>query len=129
MHSDKYGRQILTESDLCELYLQNPDRILKNVTVDSIIPFNEDLEIENKPTFSEYKPLSISIEEYDNNNQTNWYVPEEYKNLDIAKYVLDLCKSDDELQRVGDELLKYQEFGMFDLFYHLEVSAIYYIHP
>lgn len=115
MHSDKYGRQILTESDLCELYLQDPDRILKNVTVDSEITFNESLDTENKPLFAEYKPLTISVEEYDTNNQTNWYIPEEYKNLDIAKYVLDLCQTDAELQRVGEELLKYQEFGMFPM--------------
>lgn len=115
MHSDKYGRQILSESDLCELYLQDPDRVLENITIESIIKFDEALEITNKPTFVEYKPLTVSVEEYDINNQTNWYIPEEYKNFDIAKHVLDLCQTDAELQRVGEELIKYQELDMFPM--------------
>ena len=42
-------------------------------------------------------------------------MPEKYKQLDIAKYLLDLCRTDAELQRVGQELLLYQERNMFDL--------------
>ena len=42
-------------------------------------------------------------------------MPEKYKSLDIAKYILNLCKTDRELQRVGMELLLFQERNMFDL--------------
>lgn len=115
MHSDNYGRQILSESDLCELYLQDPERILKNITMESVIKFDDTLEIDNKPTFTDYQLLTVSVEEYDTANQHNWYIPEEYKNLDIAKYVLDLCQTDAELQRVGEELIRYQELDMFPM--------------
>ena len=37
------------------------------------------------------------------------------KELDIVKYILDLCKTDAELQRVGSVLLLYQEAELFDL--------------
>jgi DNA polymerase III alpha subunit len=47
-------------------------------------------------------------------------MPEEYKQLDIAKLVLDLCKTDAELQRVGEELLLYQERNLFDLLRYLK---------
>jgi DNA polymerase III alpha subunit len=115
MPSDKFGRQILTESDICELYLQDPDRIFKNITVDCDINFPEVLELANKPTIQKFEQLDITVEEYDTNNQSNWYMPDSYKNFDIAKYVLDLCETDSELQRVGDELLKFQELGMFPI--------------
>lgn len=115
MPSDKFGRQILTESDICELYLQDPDRIFKNITVDCDINFPEVLELTNKPITQKYEQLDITVEEYDTNNQSNWYMPDSYKNFDIAKYVLDLCETDSELQRVGDELLKFQELGMFPI--------------
>jgi hypothetical protein len=36
-------------------------------------------------------------------------MPEEYKQLDIAEYVLGLCSTEAELQRCGHELLLYQE--------------------
>jgi DNA polymerase III alpha subunit len=42
-------------------------------------------------------------------------MPEKYKQLDIAEYLLKLCTKDAELQRVGTELLLYQERDMFDL--------------
>jgi len=47
-------------------------------------------------------------------------MPDEYKNLDIAKYVLDLCVTDVELQRVGTELLLYQERNMFNILKYLK---------
>jgi DNA polymerase-3 subunit alpha len=42
-------------------------------------------------------------------------MPQQYTDLDIAKYVLDMCETEEELQRVGQELLLYQERDMFDL--------------
>jgi DNA polymerase III alpha subunit len=42
-------------------------------------------------------------------------MPQEYKNFDIAQYVLELCKTQEELQRVGQELLLYQDRNLFML--------------
>ena len=53
-------------------------------------------------------------------NQNNYFMPDEYKNIDIAKYVLDLCVTDVELQRVGTELLLYQERNMFNILKYLK---------
>ena len=46
-------------------------------------------------------------------------MPMAYYNLDIAQYVLSLCKTDEELQRVGAELLLYQDRNMFNLLKYL----------
>lgn len=115
MKSDKFGRQVLNETDICEIYLRDPERILKDITVDCDIQFPDILELENTPILKKLEPLEMTVEEYDAQNQQNWYIPDEYKNFDIAKYVLDLCETDAELQRVGDELIKYQELGMFPM--------------
>jgi DNA polymerase III alpha subunit len=40
--------------------------------------------------------------------------------LDIAAHVLNLCQSDAELQRVGQELLLFQERDLFDLLKYLK---------
>jgi DNA polymerase III alpha subunit len=42
-------------------------------------------------------------------------MPQEYKDFDIAQYVLELCKTQEELQRVGQELLLYQDRNLFML--------------
>jgi DNA polymerase III alpha subunit len=47
-------------------------------------------------------------------------MPEEYKTLDIAKYVLGQCENEEEMQRAGQELLLYQERDMFDLLRYLK---------
>jgi len=40
--------------------------------------------------------------------------------MDIAKYVLDKCNSEAELQRAGEELIKFQERDMFILLKYLK---------
>ena len=115
MHNDNYGRQILTEMDICNAYLRNPNQALKTALVESKIKFADSLEIDNLPKLIEYQPLNISVEEFDIQLQSNWYMPKEYYDFDIAKWVLDCCKTEEELQRVGQELLLFQEREMFPL--------------
>jgi DNA polymerase III alpha subunit len=78
------------------------------------------LDLINTPSTKIYENLSISIEEFDDKNQSSWNFPDTYKNMDIAKYILDQCKNDEELQRVGKELLLYQEKDMFMLLKYLK---------
>jgi DNA polymerase III alpha subunit len=47
-------------------------------------------------------------------------MPVEYYNLDIAKYILDQCSTDEELQRAGQELILFQERDMFILLKYLK---------
>lgn len=115
MMNDIYGRQILTEDDLFLAFLRDPDFSLKNGLVNTEIKFDPILEINNIPKVQPYKKLNVTIEEFDEKNQSNWYMPDEYKNMDIAKWVLDQCKEDHELQRVGEELLLYQDRNLFPL--------------
>ena len=115
MITDSYSRQILTENDLCEIYLKDPEAIVKYAMVDKDITFSDYLEIDNLPKLDVVQQLNMTVEEYDKQNQDNWYIPESYKNFDIAKWVLEQCKEDFELQRVGEELLLFQERDLFPL--------------
>jgi len=79
--------------------------------------------LENVPTFVKYNELAMqafSVEDFDHRNQDQWLMPDEYKNLDIAEYVLGLCESEAALQRVGEELLLYQARDLFDLLRYLK---------
>lgn len=115
MKNDSFGRQILNEDDLCHIYLSNPEQKIKNALVESNINFDPDLEISNKPIIELYNDLTTSLEAFDNTNQSNWFMSKEYESMDIAQYVLNLCETDYELQRVGEELIKFQERDMFPL--------------
>jgi DNA polymerase III alpha subunit len=72
------------------------------------------------PHLKGYVTLADSIEEFDERFQKKWHMPDEYKELDIAEYVLGLCKEDYELQRVGQELLLFQERNAFDLLRYMK---------
>lgn len=75
------------------------------------------------PGFIQYNKLAesrLSVEDFDHRNQQTWFMPDEYKQLDIAKHLLDLCKNDVELQRVGEELLLYVERDLLDLLRYLK---------
>jgi DNA polymerase III alpha subunit len=62
----------------------------------------------------------VPIELFDWSQQSNWYMPDEYKNLDIAKWILDQCQTDSERQRVGEELLLYLDRNLFQLLQYLK---------
>lgn len=115
MHTDKFSRQVLTENDLCDAYLKNPDIIIKNALVDADIVISDVLELDNIPTILKNTDSSVSVEQFDAASQDNWYIPSAYRDLDIAQWVLEQCKEDFELQRVGQELILYQEKDLFPL--------------
>ena len=120
MKTDNYGQLIFNQTDLCDLFLQDPTRTINNALVDSAIEFNGFLSLENIPNLQLYQSPTTSVEDFDNINQSNWYMPKEYYELDIAKWVLDQCKNEAELQRAGDELIKFQERNMFVLLQYLK---------
>lgn len=115
MRNDIYSRQILSESDICDAYLRNPEVIIKNGLLAEAIEFSQVLELENIPALVVCESSQLTVSEFDNIASSTWFIPDEYKNMDIAQWVLDQCKEDHELQRVGEELILYQERDMFPL--------------
>lgn len=120
MRTDKYGQQILDQNDLCSAYLTDPDIEIKNALVNQTIQFDDILDLENIPDVSKYSEPSCSVSEFDLRNQREWFIPNEYRNIDIAKIVLDRCQNDSELQRAGKELLMFQERNLFPLLRYLK---------
>lgn len=120
MQIDKFGQQIYTENDLVNLYLTNTEYNLRNVLVNKPIRFSDDLDLDNIPELIEYADIDMSVEDFDILCQNTWHFPDEYKNFDIAQFVLDQCQNEEELQRAGKELLLYQERDMFVLLQYLK---------
>jgi DNA polymerase III alpha subunit len=120
MKTDRYGQLIYNQNDLCDLFLQDPTRTINKALVDTVIEFTEFLSLENTPNLTQYINPNLSLEQFDKQNQLNWQMPIEYYELDIAKWVLDQCKNEAELQRAGEELIKFQERNMFVLLQYLK---------
>lgn len=116
MYTDPYGRVIITEQDAIGLLYKHVQFDLSNCILESD-KYNNSID----ELFAEYEktqsvePLTQTIKEFDNKNQSQWFMPENYKQFDIAQHLLDLCKDDQQRQRVGQELLIYCDRNLFDL--------------
>jgi DNA polymerase III alpha subunit len=125
---NEYGQAYTTEDELVEILYKNPTQDISKFSVettDDSIKFNESNKIYHSifESLQPYAPCSINdvpVEVFDNMQQENWHMPDAYKSLDIAQWLLDQCKTDPELQRVGQELLLYQERDLFNLLRYLK---------
>lgn len=115
----------MDEQDLCDLVMRGREPwLMKGVTI------AEELDIERMIYALEDPGQLItwicpadecqSIADYDHERQREWFMPDEYKGMDIAEHVLGLCDSQEQLQRAGEELLMFQERGLFDLLRYLK---------
>jgi len=122
MKYDQYGQTYTTSNELCDLLYKNPKLDVSLFQVEDSIEYNRSVaELHAElDLLDSYHNISQTVEEFDSILQKNWRMPVEYRELDIAEYVLRLCKEEHELQRVGQELLLYQERNLFDLLRYLK---------
>jgi hypothetical protein len=124
MKYDTYGQAHCEADELCDLLYKNPELDLSLFYVDDPEQYNgTNINLfAGLPWLKKYEGYkdTISVEGFDDIEQSNWNMPDEYKTLDIAQHILDLCKSESELQRVGEELLLYQERDLFNLLRYLK---------
>ena len=122
MKYDQYGQTYTTSNELCDLLYKNPKLDISLFQVEDSLEYNRSVaELHAElDLLDNYHKIDQTVEEFDNQLQRNWHMPEEYKQLDIAEYVLGLCQQEHELQRVGQELLLYQERNLFDLLRYLK---------
>jgi DNA polymerase III alpha subunit len=117
MIKNKFGELVYSKQDIMSLIMQGHS--INNIIVDSTVTVDNSL-LDNPliPLTEMYD--TVSVPQFDYMNQQEWMMPNEYKQLDIAEYLLGLCKTDSELQRVGQELLLYNEKNLFDLLRYLK---------
>lgn len=109
MIKNKFGELVYNIEDVVDLIMKQQSTA--GITVDSTVKLNDT---------SPESEISLSVDEYDIMNQRNWLMPEEYKQMDIAQHVIDLCKTTPEIQRAGHELLMFQERNLFNLLKYLK---------
>ena len=103
---DTFQRQILNEDQAVEMLYANPNLDISNLCLQDVSKFNNaSNRLHYDTMLKQLGELDIDVGQFHKQNQDDWNMPDKYKNLDIAKYLLDLCNTDAELQRVGKELL------------------------
>ena len=113
---DNLGRTIFNEDGLIEMLM------VGNNISDLYAEPTEDIVLYNKLCkYWDHPEDSINICEYSENvssvemdilRQNKWTTPEPYNSLDITHWLMKKCKTDDEIERVTDELLLFYEKNM-----------------
>lgn len=111
MQIDKYGLAIYDSQDLIRFLYQDKD--FKDVLVNE-----KDLEvnryIQNVSPLNVYQDPDIPLEDFDKILQSNWWMPEGYKNIDIEGFLVSVCPKQN-YQRMKDELEEFRSRNMIDL--------------
>lgn len=116
MRLDQFNNPIFNDTDIFEA-LYKGLALSPNMMVEKT-PETEKLEEQLGFIFPLPYPTNfdVSVEEYDQANQSNWFMPDEYKTLDIKKWVRDQSPPwDPESSRVEEELAAFESRNMLDL--------------
>ena len=124
MITDKYGRVSITEQEAFDGLYTGKLKSLDNVIVNGDIGrYNSarSINADKIPVLTVAEDLNnISVEFFDESNQCNWFMPEEYQSFPIVDWLLDQCTTDDQKNRVELELKLFIEHNMLDLLYYLK---------
>lgn len=116
MKSDKFGNVIYSEKDIVDLLYSDQLNFLPKVICEKT-PNIEKLQQVSEISLLQIDQTldNITVNDFDKIHQNDWFMPEEYKNLDIAQWILAQCQNDSELTRAGEELVEFQARNMMPL--------------
>ncbi len=111
---DKFGNVIYQSQDLVSLFYKGQLDI-DNLFVES----SDDIKKFEEATNTSLKKLdsniyNISVEDFDQAMQSDWMIPEEYKNMDIESYLVNVCPKEN-YQRLIDELQEFRARNLLPL--------------
>jgi len=125
MKKNKFGELVADEDSLCDLIMQGQDvasfqrfTVAPDINLDAVMTLLPDLQTIS--TWRQPEQRDITVQQFDQERQSAWFMPDQYRNLDIAEHVLGLCNSPEQLQRAAQELMMFQERNMFDLLRYLK---------
>lgn len=115
---DDWGRVVLTESGLLELFYNGIGH-QEVLAVDSVETnaFNNwcDTFDKSHKKLALYRPLDVTPEQFHAERQADWLMPETYKTLDIEQWLRAKCVTSVQLARVDAELALFVKHQMCDV--------------
>lgn len=112
MKTNKYGQAILLSDNLSELLLQG-----KNISHLNVV-FDDDIELFQKYqdellsetiTFLGAPEETLTFDEFHQKCADDWIFPVVYQQIDVKNWLLDKCKTQEEIDRVNEEYAMYEE--------------------
>ncbi len=121
--TNEHGEVLLNAEDVFNaLYQGKSIQGFAIIEADEVASFNNAVKI-NADSFDKLKVYTNpdeSIQLFDEANQCTWFMPEEYINFPIVEWLYEKCTTEEQLQRVDEELKLFIQHGMFDLLFYLK---------
>ena len=113
---DKYGNVFYNDEQIIELIYNNcfTDEIVA-VESPNILKYNKETISQNETPIKIYKLTEQEIEDFDKENQTKWFVPKEYYDIDLYQFLLEKCKNQKQINRLNEEWVLFQERNLEDV--------------
>ena len=119
MKTDSLGIPRFSNRDLIDMiYSGHADKV--HVVLcdanDDVDKFNAAMEEQGLDKLQKYIPLDVDQKTFDGVCQGEWFMPDEYKALDVYSFVMNKAGDDlAELKRVEEELAQFKVRGMTNL--------------
>ena len=118
MKTDSLGIPRFSNKDLIDMiYSGHADKV--HVVLcdksDDVDKFNSAMEAQGMNPLQKYIPLDVDQKTFDGVCQGEWFMPDEYKNMNVIAHIIKLAEQGKEFQRVEEELEAYKERNMLDL--------------
>jgi DNA polymerase III alpha subunit len=122
MKTDTLGIPRFTNKDLIDMiYSGHADKmhVVLCDANDDVDKFNVAMEEQGFDKLQKYIPLDVDQKTFDGALQSEWFMPDEYKELSVSAHVLDRCTTDAQRQRVEEELTAFNERGLVPLLQYM----------
>jgi len=121
MKTDSFGIPRFSNKDLVDMiYTGHADKV--HVVLcdpsDDVEQFNKAMEEQGLNKLQKYIPLDVDQQTFDGVCQSEWFMPDEYKDINVYEYVLGKAETpcpQHVQDRIWEELDAFRERGMRDL--------------
>lgn len=103
---DSWGNVTFTESGLYELLMTGGDITgLAAEASPEVMQYNQLCKAFDHPEdqLSQYVQPDVSVEQWDQQNQNQWFTPEPFSSLDMLPWLLERCETPAQRDRVNEE--------------------------
>lgn len=120
MKINQFGECILNENEIMSGLYSGKIKDISSINIDDkkiIDQYNNALNANFDDLFKLkiYSEPLYDLENFDKENQKIWNIPIEYQNFDISSWLFSQCKTDEECNRVKEELILFNLHKMIDV--------------
>jgi DNA polymerase III alpha subunit len=113
MQYDHLGNVIYQEKDIFDLIYSNKIDYLSEILIEKTAS-TQQLKTNSELNLKLFEQLDVDREQFDAMCQTDWFMPSEYRNMDIEEFLVNLCPKQN-YPRLVEELQEFQSRNMIDI--------------